>query len=47
MKLKMGVKGRDKVGYKSREDRNEQTQANHELFLQAFESKESTKVFMF
>ena len=36
--MKMGPK-RDKMGFKSKEDRSEQTQADHELFLQAFESK--------
>jgi len=36
MKMKMGPK-RDKMGFKSKEDRSEQTQADHELFLQAFE----------
>ena len=39
MKLKMVAKSRDKMGYKSKEDKLEQTQADHELFLQAFESK--------
>ena len=38
MKMKMAPK-RDKLGFKSKEDRSEQTQADHELFLQAFESK--------
>ena len=36
--MKMAPK-RDKMGFKSKEDRTEQTQADHELFLQAFESK--------
>jgi polycomb protein SUZ12 len=39
MKLKIAPKGRDKMAYKSKEDRTEQTQADHELFLQAFESE--------
>ena len=38
MKMKMAPK-RDKMGFKSKEDRSEQTQADHELFLQAFESR--------
>ena len=42
MKLKMVPKSRDKIGYKSKEDKLEQTQADHELFLQAFESKHSS-----
>lgn len=37
MKMKMVQKGREKIAYKSKEDRSEQTQADHELFLQAFE----------
>ena len=37
MKMKLAPK-RDKLGFKSKEDRSEQTQADHELFLQAFES---------
>jgi len=37
MKLKMAPKSREKNGYKSKEDRLEHTQADHELFLQAFE----------
>ena len=44
---------RDKLGFKSKEDRSEQTQADHELFLQAFESKivefqiSNFKIFVF
>jgi polycomb protein SUZ12 len=38
MKMKMAPKrDNSKNGYKSKEDRSEQTQADHELFLQAFE----------
>ena len=37
MKLKMAPKSREKNGYKSKEERLEHTQADHELFLQAFE----------
>ena len=41
MKMKNGVKReREKQnGFKSKEERCEQIQADHELFLQAFESK--------
>ena len=40
MKMKNGVKReREKQnGFKSKEERSEQIQADHELFLQAFES---------
>ena len=41
MKMKTGLKReREKQnGFKSKEERTEQMQADHELFLQAFESK--------
>ena len=43
MKMRNGVKReREKVnGFKSKEERTEQIQADHELFLQAFESKQN------
>ena len=40
----MGPK-RDKMGFKSKEDRSEQTQADHELFLQAFESMINESIY--
>ena len=45
MKMKMGNK-REKLGggFKTKEDRTEQTQADHELFLQAFESKDARRL---
>ena len=39
MKIKNGLKSEKHNGYKPKEERSEQVQADHELFLQAFESK--------
>ena len=39
MKIKNGLKSDKHNGYKPKEERSEQVQADHELFLQAFESK--------
>ena len=39
MNMKNGMKKEKQNGFKSKEERSEQIQADHELFLQAFESK--------
>ena len=44
MKIKNGLKSDKHNGYKPKEERSEQVQADHELFLQAFESKSIVKV---
>ena len=48
MKMKNGVKReREKQnGFKSKEERCEQIQADHELFLQAFESNQTIYYFL-
>lgn len=43
MKIKNGLKSDKHNGYKPKEERSEQVQADHELFLQAFESKSVVK----
>ena len=44
MKIKNGLKSDKHNGYKPKEERSEQVQADHELFLQAFESKSVVKM---